>query len=216
MVRDWQNVVRFTPPRFSLKPAPELLGEVAPAVLTEHFSTQAEKFLKTYPVEEAGLATVRGARRGGRGVAKTIVVQTVRAALEGTLSQKSARELLHRNKMVSGKRGSYKYDAVVSNGKPYFAAHGISFRSPITQQLEDSVFWMVRDVRESNPSLPIGIVALPPVEEDGEDSDEAIEQFQRAKRVLKEFETSILSEDTVESWAAKLIRNIPDADSYLA
>ncbi len=54
---------------------------------------------------------------------------------------------------------------VVANGQPYFAAHGISFEVQIPESLQDSLSWMISDVKESDSTFPIAIIALPPKQE---------------------------------------------------
>jgi hypothetical protein len=182
------------------------LHTVVPSVLTGIVDVQA------------GAYAARFARP--RSEARKIAVAGVRTAVRSFLPRTEARNLVKTDAELPGKRGKYRYDAVVSNGAPYLAVHGLSLEAPISQHIEDSVFWMLRDVRESDPDLPIGMVVLKPSAEifgnrnETPDYERAAEQYDRALRVFEEFGAAVLEEGTVEDWAGSIVSHLPPASDF--
>lgn len=72
-----------------------------------------------------------------------------------------AKELFKNNFPLSGSPKKHKFDVTVANGRPFFAAHGLSFEVQTPEQTLDSLAFMIIDVKESNPDFPLAVVALP-------------------------------------------------------
>jgi hypothetical protein len=73
-----------------------------------------------------------------------------------------AQDLMKSDYEIPGKLENNKFDVVVPNGRPYYAADGISFEVDVPDRLQDALPWRISDVKSSETNLPIAIVVLPP------------------------------------------------------
>ena len=105
---------------------------------------------------------------------------------------------------VKGSHKEHKFDAVVANGQPYFAAHGISFEVHLPESLQNSISWMISDVKESDPKLPIGIVALPPKQE-WQGYEKLNKVYQTTISTYRSLGAEVLQENEVQPWASQTI-----------
>ena len=63
---------------------------------------------------------------------------------------------------ISGHYTQHKFDVVVANGKPYFAAQGVSFEVKISETLTNSISFMITDIKKNVENFSLAIFALPP------------------------------------------------------
>ena len=83
----------------------------------------------------------------------------------------------------------------MGNGVTYFAAQALSFELPdvaLLKQNLDATAWSVGDVKEQNPDLPIGVVALHPLP-GTETYPRAIEAYERARIIFEGLDARVLA-----------------------
>ena len=143
VARGWINSIQFTEPRGSL----------------ENVDSVFEDIIRTYLVDE--IPTEQNGR--DRKVAKRIVASSVKNVLKERLG-KRASEYLKKDAqaIVKGVSDSHNFDVLVANGRPYLAAHGVSFEVQITKDTLDSLSCWIKDVKELNSNFPLAVVTLPP------------------------------------------------------
>jgi Protein of unknown function (DUF3037) len=178
---DWLNSIQWTEPRASLEDVDNLLKDIASNFLVD-LTTQ-----KPY---------VRD-----REAAARVTTNKIRKVLRQYIKN-DAKELLKTNYTVSGSYDRHKFDAVVTNDRSYFAAHGVSFEVKITENLQKSLFWMIADVKKCQPDFPIVIVALPP-KIDTENYQEYQQNYCQATSNYLKLGAKVLQEDDVESWVSE-------------
>lgn len=180
IARGWMNSIQFTEPRGSLDNVESLLEDIAQTYLVNIF----------YP------KTKRNRQDAAR-----ITTSIIRKALISYDDKPAIKEMFKNDFPVKGSHKEHKFDAVVANGKPYFAAHGISFEVHIPESLQDSISWMISDVKKSDPTLPIGIVALPPKQE-WPDYEKLNKMYQTTISTYRSLGAEVLEENQVQPWAS--------------
>jgi hypothetical protein len=183
IAQGWINSIQFTEPRGSLKNVESLLEDIA----------------QTYLVNVVPTKTKRN-----RQDAAKITTSIIRKTLISYDDKPALKEMLKNDFSVKGSHKEHKFDAVVANGQPYFAAHGISFEVHIPESLQDSISWMILDVKESDPKLPIGIVALPPKQE-WQDYEKLNKVYQTTISTYRSLGAEVLQENEVQPWASQTI-----------
>jgi hypothetical protein len=191
MIGSWHYGIQFCRPRASLESPDEIILELANRFLSE-------------PSRKT-----RGFR--DRNAAAWLAVQGVRAALSQRLGISVAQVLKPRHGL-QGQLDTHRFDVVVGDGIPYFAAQGLSFEVPDTKALNtaiDVTAWAVDDVKRRDRTLPLGILALPPRTTRGELYARALEMYSRAARIFNGLGAAVLQEDQVEGWAAPIVDKLP-------
>ena len=180
IAQGWINSIQFTEPHGSLDNVENLLEDIA----------------QTYLVNVVPTKTKRNRQDAAR-----ITTSIIRKTLISYDDKPALKEMLKNDFPVKGSHKEHKFDAVVANGQPYFAAHGISFEVHIPESLQDSISWMISDVKESNPKLPIGIVALPPKQE-WQDYEKLNKVYKTTISTYRSLGAEVLQENEVQSWAS--------------
>ena len=180
IAQGWINSIQFTEPHGSLENVENLLEDIA----------------QTYLVNVVPTKTKRNRQDAAR-----ITTSIIRKTLISYDDKPALKEMLKNDFPVKGSHKQHKFDAVVANGKPYFAAHGISFEVHIPESLPDSISWMISDVKESDPKLPIGIVALPPKQE-WQDYEKLNKVYQTTISTYRSLGAEVLQENEVQPWAS--------------
>jgi hypothetical protein len=183
IARGWFNSIQFTEPHGSLDNVENLLEDIA----------------QTYLVNVVPTKTKRNRQDAAR-----ITTSIIRKTLISYDDKPAFKEMLKNDFPVKGSHKEHKFDAVVANGQPYFAAHGISFEVHIPESLQDSISWMISDVKESDPKLPIGIVALPPKQE-WQDYEKLNKVYQTTISTYRSLGAEVLQENEVQPWASQTI-----------
>lgn len=180
---DWPSTLQVTTPSASMKSASELLQYAADRFLFE-------------PMTRERLAPDR---RTVAQVARSYIRTSV-TKLVGSRSE----ALVRTNYKLKGKLIPHKFDTVVQNGRPYFAAHALSFQSLELRSVStqaDAIAWMIRDVRDTpdGDDLPIAVVVLAP---DPSDSNaDRMDLFSESRRVVLGLGAEMLAPDEVQQWA---------------
>lgn len=188
---EWRHSIQFSEPHASLKPAAELMEEVA------------RRFL----VDSAAIAYAYRTRSGAVALAK----QVVRGVLRERVGNVQARELLKTRYELAGARASHHFDVVAANGHPIFAAQALSLEVPDARSVEKDINaagWSLQDVQHREPNFPMAILALMPVAGGGVDAAQQ-SNIQRVHGVAQELEIPLHHNiDSFETWSAEQARRI--------
>ena len=185
VARGWINSIQFTEPRGSL----------------ENVDSVFEDTIRTYLVDE--IPTEQNGR--DRKVAKRIVASSVKNVLKERLG-KRASEYLKKDAqaIVKGVSDSHNFDVLVANGRPYLAAHGVSFEVQITKDTLDSLSWWIKDVKELNSNFPLAVVTLPPKPE-FDSYSQLCEVYDRTRTTYKKLGAAVLEEDELSTWTNQIL-----------
>lgn len=187
VARGWINSIQFTEPRSSLDSAPNLLEDVIQDYLIE-------------PVAQKPIFRDRQA-------AARITISSFKKVITRRFGDE-AKERLKTKYPVRGSHREYHFDAVFANGKPYFAAHSISCEVSVPEEFQNSLSWMITDVKQHNPQFPIGILALPPKPESRK--RKYLENtYQQATSTYERLGANVLTENQIESWIEKNLEGLP-------
>lgn len=180
IARGWINSIQFTEPHGSLDNVENLLEDIA----------------QTYLVNVVPTKTKRNRQDAAR-----ITTSIIRKTLTSYDDKPAFKEMLKNDFPVKGSHKEHKFDAVLANGQPYLVAHGISFEVYPPETLQDSISWMILDVKESDPKLPIGILALPPKQE-WQDYEKLNKVYQTTISTYRDLGAEVLQENEVQPWAS--------------
>lgn len=178
IAQDWLNSIQWTEPRGSLEDVDSLLEDIASNFLVDLNSQKPH--------------------RRDRDAAARLTTSKFKKVFKQYVKN-DAKELLKTNYSVQGSHDKHKFDAVVANGRPYLAAHGISFEVKVPEHLQNSLSWMITDVRQYQPNFPIAIMALPP-KKDFNNYQELQQTYRQATSTFSELGAKVLAEDEVENW----------------
>ncbi|WP_375494360.1 DUF3037 domain-containing protein [uncultured Nostoc sp.] len=189
IAQGWINSIQITESRGSLDTVDELLEDIA------------NTYLREQPPELGPKVKVRD-----RQAAAKIVRSKTREVLKREFGDK-AKELLKPDYEIPGTSTNNKFDVVVANGRPYFAAHGMSFEVDIPDTLKDAVLWRVSDVKSCHPKFPLAIFVLPPKLEQHH-YQQIEDTYQKTIKTYKEMGADIVQENDVEPWVMCQIANL--------
>jgi hypothetical protein len=183
IVGSWTHSVQFTEPRTSLKSPEEVLNELGPIFLRP---------------------THRRVNKGrDRRTAAALVAHSVWTSVMQVV-EKPAHELLKRSYPIKGKLDEHPFDVVIANGKPFFAAQGLSFEIADTRTLDkelQATAWAITDVRRGHRDFPLAVLTLPPIGKLGSIL------FDRAQKVFHGLGATVAdSPDDIERWARRLAK----------
>lgn len=187
VVQGWANSIQFTEPRRSLETVDDLLADI-----------QA-----TYLIEP----TPKPRRLRDRHAAAQILKTQIRQSLTAWSDSEQARELLKTDYLLAGHHRDHHFDVTVANGRPFFAAHGVSFEIQTPPQTIDSLAFMIIDVKESKPNFPLAVVALPPRKE-SRDQQRLQETYEKTIATYKQLGAEVLCEQQIQPWAEQRLEEI--------
>lgn len=180
MAERWIHSIQVTEPRASTLPPRALADQIAAKFLREGSRVQKSTGLR----KEAQQATVAG----------------VRAAVDDETGR--ARELVKTGAPLRGEITENKFDAVVQNGVPILAAHGISFQGHSDGHAANAVnaiSFMLSDVRRRYDRMPLALVAIPP-------RFDVTGEFERAQDICSKLNVEVVEPTAVEEWARPAVR----------
>lgn len=180
MAERWIHSIQVTDPKASTLDPRALADKMAAKLL-----------------RETGAAPSGGRRKE----AQQATVSGVRAAVDDATHGRS-RELLKPGGVLRGELTENKFDAVVQNGTPILAAHGISFQGHSDGHAANAVnaiSFMLSDVRHKYEEMPLALVAIPP-------KYDVSGEYQRAKDICAKLEVEVVAPDLVEDWARPAVR----------
>jgi hypothetical protein len=190
VVESWGRSIGFSEPRVSLKSPEEALHEVTSIYLLESQHRPRARDRRT-----AAMLAIRSVSR---------VLSHLRGA--------EAADLIKKQHVISGKIEKHVFDVVVENGRPYFAAQGLSFEKSATIDVQkdvDATAWAIDDVRRSsaNKTLPVAVLALPPSGHS--------QPYMSAKRIFRALDVQLISESGMTGWVKKTMKVLPAASSKM-
>ncbi|WP_449417649.1 DUF3037 domain-containing protein [Phormidium nigroviride] len=204
IARGWMNSIQFTEPRGALEDVESLLEDIAQTYLV-NVESLLEDIAQTYLVNsEVNNTEVSQKTKRNRQDAAIITTSIIKKILLSYNDKPAIQEMLHNDFFVKGSHKEHKFDAVVANGKTYLAAHGISFEVNPPKNLQNSISWMISDVKEFDSKLPIGIVALPPKKE-RQNYEKLNEMYQKNIATYRSLGAEVLQENEVQPWASQTI-----------
>ena len=186
LTRNWLNSIQFTQPRGSLEDVDSLLEDI----VTNYLIEPASQKLKLRDRQDAARVTT----------------SKIRKVLQQKFKE-DAKELLKTGYTLHGSHDDHKFDAVVANGQPYLAAQGISFEVQIPETVQKLLSYMVLDVKNYQPNLPIVIVVLPPKKEIS-NYREIQKLYEKATSTYSELGAQVLEENEVETWVSENLKNV--------
>ena len=183
--QEWINSIQFTPPRGSIESIDNIFDYTIKAFLVDETPVQ------------------RNMR--DRQAAKKIVATSVRDVLKQRLG-KRASEFLKKDAqaIVKGLSDSHKFDVSVANGRPYLAAHGVSFEVHTHKETLDALSWWIKDVKELNRSFPLAVVTLPPKAEFPNYS-QLREAYDNTRITYNKLGATVLEEKEVSAWTNQIL-----------
>jgi Protein of unknown function (DUF3037) len=187
VAKGWINSIQFTEPHGSLEDVDSLLEDTT----------------KTYLLE----ITPEKRKLRDRQAAARAATSHVRKIVKQHFGDEKAKELIRIDYELKGGRKEHKFDVTVANGRPFLAAHGISFEIQTPESLVDSLAFMILDVKASNQEFPIGIVVLPP-KQASQDYKRLNNVYQKTTRTYQELGAKVLQENEVESWVSERLVNV--------
>jgi hypothetical protein len=176
----WTNSIQLSEPRASLKDPESLLREVSATFLRD---------------------TTPTTRSRGRRSAISLGVQSVSAALRS--KGIAPEDLVKRRKSLPGRIEDHVFDLVVGNGKPIFAAEGLSFETADSEAIKGEIAalaWAVDDVKKMDRNFPLSVIALPPKRENA--------ALRRAQSLFEKLHASLVLEDDVQKWAELMVQRV--------
>lgn len=186
VARGWINSIQFTEPRSSLDSAQNLLEDIIQDYLIEP-ATQKPNFRD-------------------RQAAARLTVSQIKKVIERRLGAE-AKERLKTSYPVRGSHREYDFDAVFANGNPYFAAHSISFEVRVPPEIQNSISWMIADVKKHDPQFPLAIIALPPRADSA--NRKYLDIYQQTTSTYAEQGANVLTENQIEPWVEKNLEGLP-------
>jgi hypothetical protein len=183
MAARWKRSIQVTEPRVSTLSCHRLADQIEAKVLRSG----------------AGETKSGGLRK----VAQQAVVHGVRAAVSAVddVVDGNARDLVKTSAVLRGELTDNRFDAVVQNGTPILAAHGISFQGTSDGHAANAVnaiSFMLADVRHRLKDIPLALVALPPrIDVTGE--------YERALEICRQIKVDVVGPGDVEQWARPVV-----------
>jgi Protein of unknown function (DUF3037) len=180
IVQGWINQVQFTEPRKSLDTVDNLLNDA----------------IATYLLEPETKPKLRDRQAAAR-----IAQNKIKQALIDKLGENRAQELLKPDYRISGKLQPHIFDIAIANGRPLLAAHGLSFEVQTSNQVTDSLAWMIADVKNHQPDFPLGILALPP-QENSPHYQKLNEFYCQTILTYERLGATMINENNIDPWAS--------------
>jgi hypothetical protein len=186
----WINSIQFTSSRVSLYTVDELLEYIADTYLHKQSSNIERK-------------SENRDRQSASRILKSKTRELIRQKFPHT-----AKDWIKNNYELLGNTLNNKFDVVIGNGKPYFAAHSISFEVQTTDMLTEAISWRILNVKKHQSDLPLGIFVLPPKEE--QDHYRQIEKtYEKTIQDYKTIGAEIVEENQLEKWLSEQIEVLP-------
>jgi len=114
--------------------------------------------------------------------------------------------LIKKQHSIRGKFDEHQFDVVVANGRPFFAAQGLSFERSFSRAIQkdvDATAWAIDDVRKIQRTLPVAVLALPPAD--------SSKYFDRARKTFQGLKAEMVLEDRMDAWVKRALKTVPAA-----
>jgi Protein of unknown function (DUF3037) len=178
---DWRNIVQFSQPRSSLLGVDQVVEKVF-----HRFVERPRRLRERH---------------------KSQLVQSAIQALDREV--KSARGVLvvERRLAIDGKHDSHELEIGLKNGEIAMGADAISFKAQNVSELRteiDAVAWLINDVRDKHPSLPLYVLAT----NARESTDAGRKEYRRAERIYGDFQVPLVPSADLADWAVDSVRRV--------
>jgi hypothetical protein len=182
IVTDWGNSIQFSELRTSLRPPEEVIRDVSSIYLPElpHHSQKGRT----------------------RHEAAMLALQSVSQVLLYERGPEAG-DLIKKQYGIQGKIDEHQFDVVVANGRPFFAAQGLSFEKSFTRTTQkdvDATAWAIDDVKKAHRQLPVAVLALAP---------KRYAPVERARKIFEALEADMISESQMDRWVKQTIKTLP-------
>ncbi len=181
--RGWINSIQFTEPRGSL----------------ENVDSVLEDAIRTYLVDEISVQQNMRDRQS----AKRIVTSSVKNVLKDRFGERAS-EFLKKDASIKGASDTHNFDVSVANGRPYLAAHGVSFEIRTHKETLDALSWWIKDVKELDRNFPLAVVTLPPKPEFANYS-QLCEAYDNTRKTYNKLGATVLEEKDVSAWTNQIL-----------
>src|SRR5712664_3430633 len=114
--------------------------------------------------------------------------------------------LIKKQHSIRGKFDEHQFDVVVANGRPFFAAQGLSFERSFSRAIQkdvDATAWAIDDVRKIQRTLPVAVLASPPAD--------SSKYFDRARKTFQGLKAEMVLEDRMDAWVKRALKTVPAA-----
>jgi DUF3037 family protein len=179
IVGSWIHSLQFSEPRASLRGPSQTVDDMASIFLRARRHVQ------------------RGRTRTS---AAALAAHSIFVGLE-ELTQKAS-QLMKRNYAIKGKLEEHPFDVVVANGRPFFAAQGLSFEvadSRILGLEVEATAFALSDVRARDREFPLAVLTLPPQRKS--------QLFNKAQTLFDALKAEVVeSEDAMNRWAKRMTK----------
>lgn len=186
----WMNSIQFSEPRGSLKDVEKVLND------------SVNKFLVDINPPK---------QKRDRQAAAKFATRKVREVLTERLGEK-AKKLVKPNYSISGHYTQHKFDVAISNGKPYFAAQGISFEVKVSENIRNSISFMITNIKKDYKNLSLAIVAFPPKPEQNNYKKQK-ELYENTMSMYEKLGAYVLEEKNFYGW---MYQEIPNLEKVLS
>lgn len=184
IAQSWMNSIQFTEPHGSLKSIDQLFQDTVKKYLIEPIQPQ----IKVRDRQEA----------------VSLTKKTFTEVITRKLGKEEVSHLLHPKHKIQGHHLAHTVDISVVNGRPHFAVQAISFEVRTTEQLINSIGFLITDIKEALPDFPLAVMALPP-KDDQPDYRSKLKEYQKTGEIYQDLGAIILEENTLSDWVeAKL------------
>jgi hypothetical protein len=133
-----------------------------------------------------------------RQAAAKIATSSVRDVFTTKFGKTKAKQFVKAGVSLKGSHKEHQFDVAVANGRPYLAAHGISFEVHTPESIQDAIAWMIIEVKQVEPNLPLVIVTLPP-NQDMPDYRALLASHGRMTATYQDLGAMVIDEKQVES-----------------
>jgi hypothetical protein len=103
---------------------------------------------------------------------------------------------------LKGSHKEHQFDVAVANSRLYLVAHGISFEVHTPESIQDAIAWMITEVTQVEPTLPLVIITLPPTQ-DMPDYRALLVSHGRMMATYKDLGAMVIDKNQVESCLSK-------------
>lgn len=173
----WQFSIQFTQPAASLLDVDLLLLDMAKRCLID-----PDKPVKKYRTRQDAIALTKN---------------RLSVALKNQIG-KAAKTLIKERYNLRGKLDPHECDLAVVNGKTLTATSILSFETPETRdqsKVIDAIKWMVGDVKQGTPDLPVSVVMLPP--------KTPSQLYDRSVGTLNKIGAEVVEESDLDNWCER-------------
>ncbi len=186
---DWINGIQFTEPRGSIEDVDPLMEKLVKIFLREPEAERKSKFRD-------------------RQEAARITRNLVRRVVQERCGRSLAKELVQSKYSLAGSVDQHTFDVAVANGKPLFAAHGLSFEIQPPETVRGNLVYMISDVKETPLPIPIAVITLPP--QAGSTRRELYKSYEKMSEIYRKHGADVLLEEQVRDWVSENLekRNI--------